>query len=211
MTDGRRERGARTRTAVLDTAVATASVDGLDGLSLAQLAGRLGVSKSGLFAHWPDKEQLQLDIVRHATRQWIEAIVEPALRKPAGLERLWALHLRRVRFYADGVLPGRCFFATVTPEFDDRPGPVRDAIADALDQWMDLLAQQVRDAVRLGQLPDSVDAQQLAFEIQALGAAVATTAGLAGPRSQRAARHARRAVLDRLRGLATDPAVLPKG
>jgi AcrR family transcriptional regulator len=202
MADGRLERGTRTRTAVLDTAVATASVDGLTAMSLAQLAAELGVSKSGLFAHWPDKQQLQLDIVDHAARQWIEHIVVPALRKPAGLERLWALHLRRLRFYADGVLPGRCFFATVDREFDDRPGPVHDAIADAVERWVDLLVGQVRAAIRLGQLRG-----------QALGkAAVTPMRSRADPQraAERVRRHARRAVLERLRGLATDPTVLPK-
>jgi AcrR family transcriptional regulator len=213
MADGRLERGTRTRTAVLDTAVATASVDGLTAMSLAQLAAELGVSKSGLFAHWPDKQQLQLDIVDHAARQWIEHIVVPASRKPAGLERLWALHLRRLRFYADGVLPGRCFFATVDREFDDRPGPVHDAIADAVERWVDLLAGQVRAAIRRGQLRGRVDPEQLAFEIQALGkAAVTPMRSRADPQraAERVRRHARRAVLERLRGLAIDPTVLPK-
>jgi AcrR family transcriptional regulator len=210
VTDGRLERGARTRTTVLDAAVATASVDGLEGMSLAQLAGLLGLSKSGLFAHWPDKEQLQLDVVAHARRQWIEHIVEPAMRKPPGLQRLWALHVRRLRFYADEVLPGRCFFAAVQPEFDDKPGPVREAINVATDAWMSLLERQVRDAVRLGQLSATTAPAQLAFEVQALGEAVVTR-GSSGPRDAALARrHSRRAVLDRLRALATGCSDLPK-
>jgi AcrR family transcriptional regulator len=208
MTDGRLERGARTRTAVLDAAVAVASVDGLDGLSLAQLAGRLGLSKSGLFAHWPDKQQLQLDVVEHARRQWVELIIRPALAKPAGLPRLWALHQRRLRFYRARVLPGLCFFGAVEAELDDRPGPVREAVKGAREQWLDLLAGQVREAMRRGHLGPQVDAAQLAFEIQALGEAVVIQSKL-GDRP-RAMRHARRAVLDRLRALATDPALLPK-
>jgi AcrR family transcriptional regulator len=206
--DGRLERGARTRGAVLDAAVAAASVDGLDGVSLAQLAGVLGVSKSGLFAHWRDKEQLQLDVVAHARQQWVERIVEPALRRPAGLPRLWALHTGRLRFYAAEVLPGRCFFAAVRPEFDDRPGAVHDAIVEANQQWLRLLTRQVRDAVDLGQLPRSVDAAQLAFEIQALGEAAVTWAD--GSDAARVRRYARRSVLDRLRALAIDPSGLPK-
>jgi AcrR family transcriptional regulator len=204
MMDGRVERGSRTRAAVLDAAVATASVDGLDGMSLAQLAGVLGVSKSGLFAHWPDKERLQLDVVQHAVEQWQQRIIAPALRKTSAVERLWALHVRRLNFYAERVLPGRCFFAAVRPEFDDRPGPVRDAILGAMTEWAGFLADQVRRGVRAGELRSGVDPAQLAFEIDALGTAVATNP------SPAARRHSRRAVLDRLRGLATDPSVLPR-
>ncbi|HEU5267359.1 MAG TPA: TetR/AcrR family transcriptional regulator [Jatrophihabitans sp.] len=204
MVDGRIERGSRTRTAVLDAAVATASVDGLDGMSLAQLAGLLGVSKSGLFAHWPDKERLQLDVVEHAVEQWQQRIIAPALRRSSAVERLWTLHLRRLNFYAERVLPGRCFFAAVRPEFDDRPGPVRDAILAATSAWTRFLADQVRRGVRVGELRGGVDPAQLAFEIDALGEAAATH-----PRPA-ARRHSRRAVLDRLRALATDPSVLPK-
>lgn len=197
----------RTRTAVLDVAVATASVDGLNGMSLAGLAGQLGVSKSGLFAHWRDKQQLQLDVINHAVRQWGERIVIPAQRRPAGLARLWALHMRRLRFYGQEVLPGRCFFAAVNAEYDDHPGAVQDAVRDALHRWKALLAAQVREAIGLGQLPTSVDPDQLAFEIDALGAAAAVPADPRDP--ARARRYARRAVLERLRALALDPSALP--
>ena len=90
MADGRVARGARTRLAVLDTAVALSSVYGLDAMSLARLADETGISKSGLFAHWPDKEILQLAIVEHAVRQWTDEIVTPALAMPRGVRRLWA-------------------------------------------------------------------------------------------------------------------------
>ncbi|GAA4518731.1 TetR/AcrR family transcriptional regulator [Nonomuraea ferruginea] len=90
--DGRRLRGQRSREAILDQAVSLASVEGLDGLSLGRLATTLGISKSGFFAHWRDKEQLQLDAVDWAARQWTEQIISPALRAPAGVRRLFALH-----------------------------------------------------------------------------------------------------------------------
>jgi AcrR family transcriptional regulator len=207
MTDGRHARGERTRTAVLDAAVATASVHGLDGMSLSQLAGTLGVSKSGLFAHWPDKERLQLEVVEHAGRQWIEHIVRPALTAPRGLPRLWALHERRLRFYEQGVLPGGCFFAAVGSEFDDRPGPVRDAIAASIQAWYTLLTDVARQAVELGHLPPSTDPAQLAFEIKALGEVVAHCHLL---HADDDIQYARRGVLDRLRCLATDPSLLPE-
>src|SRR5688572_30468355 len=110
--DGRLVRGERTRAAVLDKALLLATVDGLDGLSLNQVADALGVSKSGLFAHWRSKEALQLAVIDHARAQWTDRVIRPALREPAGVRRLWAVHLSRLRFYEDGVLPGGCFFTT---------------------------------------------------------------------------------------------------
>lgn len=193
---------------MLDTAVSLASVEGLEGMSLARLAETQGVSKSGLFAHWPDKQRLQLAIVAHARQQWIEQIVAPAFRGPRGVRRLWALHVRRLAFYESGTLPGGCFFAAVGAEFDDRPGPVSDAIAEANDQWMDLLARVAARAVELGELRHGTDTGQLAFEVQALGEAVVVHTHLL--RRGRSYAYARRAVLDRLRALATDPSILPE-
>jgi AcrR family transcriptional regulator len=206
--DGRLQRGERTRLAVLDTAVALASVEGLEGLSLARLAETQGVSKSGLFAHWPDKQRLQLAIVEHARRQWIEHIVEPALCEPRGVRRLWALHVQRLAFYEAGPLPGGCFFAAVGAEFDERPGPVSDAICQANDQWIDLLTWNIVQAVERGELRRGIDTGQLAVEIQALGEAVIVHAHLL--RRGRSYEYARRAVLDRLRALAPDPSILPE-
>jgi AcrR family transcriptional regulator len=176
-------------------------------MSLSRLAGSLGVSKSGLFAHWPDKEQLQVEVVERAREQWVEHIVRPALAEPRGLSRLWALHERRLRFYERAVLPGGCFFAGVGAEFDDRPGRVRDAVAAATAEWYGLLTDVARQAVELGQLPPDTDPGQLAFEIKALGEVVAHCHLL---RSTDAMRYARRGVLDRLRALASDPSLLPE-
>ncbi|HJQ42400.1 MAG TPA: TetR/AcrR family transcriptional regulator [Jatrophihabitantaceae bacterium] len=208
VSDGRRVRGARTRTAVLDAAVAAASVSGLDAMSLGQLANSLGVSKSGLFAHWTDKEQLQLAVVDHARQQWTERIVEPALRRPRGLPRLWAMHELRMAFYTDGVLPGGCFFAAVGPEFDDRPGLVRQRIADAMNAYNGLLVTLAQKAVEVGHLRPDVDPELLAFEMQACDDAVIRHSRLLG--SERAIELSRRAVLDRLRSLATDQTLLPE-
>jgi AcrR family transcriptional regulator len=206
--DGRRVRGERTRAAILDAAVATASVSGLDGMSLSQLAARLGLSKSGLFAHWPDKESLQLAVVDRARQQWVERIVEPALRQPKGLAQVWALHEGRMAFYADQVLPGGCFFAAVGPEFDDKPGVVRDRVAEAMRTWHELLVTLLTKAVRLGQLHAGTDVEMLAFEIQSCDDGVIRHGRLLG--SSRAIQFSRGAVLARLRSLATDPDLLPE-
>ncbi|MET8986263.1 helix-turn-helix domain-containing protein [Nonomuraea wenchangensis] len=206
--DGRRLRGLRSREAILEQAVALASVEGLDGLSLGRLAAATGTSKSGFFAHWRDKEQLQLDAVEWAARQWTERIVAPALQAPAGVRRLFALHEARLRFYGDGVLPGGCFFFTVQAEFDDRPGALRDRVARAMNDWQEFIRRQVTEAVAMGELAEGVDAAQLAYEIDALGEMVIIHSRLLdGPASLV---HARRAVLQRLRALCPDPTLLPE-
>jgi AcrR family transcriptional regulator len=208
MIDGRAARGERTRGAVLDAAVSMASVDGLEAMSLARLAQATGVSKSGLFAHWPDKEALQLAVVAHAGRQWTEHVVAPALAAPGGVRRLWALHERRLAFYADGVLAGGCFWVATEAEFDDRPGPVRDAIAESLGQWLALIKRIADQAVELGELRAGTDTGQLTFEIEALGVAVVTLVRLIG--AGRSTAYARTAVLDRLRSLSPVPELLPE-
>lgn len=205
--DGRLLRGQRSREAILSTAVAVASVDGLEGLTFGRLSVAAGVSKSGFFAHWPDKEHLQLDAVDWATRQWIGHIVTPALREPRGIRRVWALHEHRLRFYAEEVLPGGCFFHTAETDFDDRPGPVRDRIRAAKREWMRLLARLIRVAIDRGELA-AVDAEQLAFEIDALGGAVVAHSHLL--ERDPALRHSRAAVLQRLRSLSPVQELLPE-
>jgi AcrR family transcriptional regulator len=205
--DGRIERGERTRVAVLDAAVAMASVDGLEAMSLARLADATAVSKSGLFAHWPDKESLQLAVVARAARQWADHVIAPALAAPRGVRRLWALHECRLAFYAAGILPGGCFFVATGAEFDDRPGPVRDALAAAIGDWQDFIQTVAGQAVELGELRADTDVGQLAFEIEALGQAAVTSVRLLS--AERGAARSRRAVLDRLRALSPRPELLP--
>jgi AcrR family transcriptional regulator len=206
--DGRRLRGLRSREAILQRAVGLASIEGLDGLSLGRLAAAAGVSKSGFFAHWRDKEQLQLDAVEWATRQWIEQVVEPALRAPGGVRRLFALHEARLKFYGDRVLPGGCFFFAVQAEFDDRPGAVRDRVARAMREWHGLIRRLVAEAVTMGELAGDVDPAQLAYEIDALGEMVIIHSRLLDGADVLV--RARRAVLQRLRALCPDPALLPE-
>ncbi|MEU5942121.1 TetR/AcrR family transcriptional regulator [Micromonospora sp. NPDC047548] len=207
--DGRVARGDRTRTAVLDAAVVLATEVGLHGLSLAQLADTLGVSKSGLFAHWRSKEALQLATVDRAVEQWQERIIDPALRAPRGVRRLWALHQARIDFYAARVLPGGCFFASTDFEYNARPGPVRDRLAEVFGRWTAFLEHLVREAVAAGELPADVDVPQLAYEIDALGITAAMRSRLLDPDT--AYRHARQGLLNRLRALCPDPTLLPEG
>jgi AcrR family transcriptional regulator len=166
-TDGRLRRGDDTRRAVLAKAVETASLHGLEGLSIGGLATELGISKSGLFAHFGSKEELQLATVRAARRIYSEVVVEPALRVPPGTGRLWALCEAWIRYSRDRVFPGGCFFSKATHEFAARPGAVLDSLADSDSRWMTLLRQTIDDARLLGQLRSDVDGRQLAFELTA--------------------------------------------
>ncbi len=201
-------RGERTRQAVLDTAVRLASVEGLDGLTLGRLADSLGVSKSGLFAHWPSKESLQLATIDQARDQIVDRVVRPALREPRGVRRLWAVHDRRIAFYADEVLPGGCFFCTVEFELDSRPGPLRDRVVEMSAEWLELLRRLAAEAVAQGDLSPDTNPDQLAFEVDALGMAAVYQSRLFDP--AQVYRRSRAAVLHRLRALCTDPSLLPE-
>ncbi|WP_230466037.1 TetR family transcriptional regulator C-terminal domain-containing protein [[Actinomadura] parvosata] len=125
-----------------------------------------------------------------------------------GVRRLFALHEARMRFYSDGVLPGGCFFFTVQAEFDDRPGAVHDRVARAMREWQEFIQRLVTQAKELGELVEEADPAQLAYEIDALGEMTIIHSRLHdGPA---ALTHARRAVLQRLRALCPEPALLPE-
>ncbi|HTZ94373.1 MAG TPA: TetR/AcrR family transcriptional regulator [Streptosporangiaceae bacterium] len=160
--------GAKTRQAILATAADVASVDGLDGLTVGRLAGELSMSKSGLFAHFGSKQDLQLATVEEARQRYVREVIEPALAAGTGLCRLRALCESFLSYIERGVFPGGCFFASAMAEFDAKaPGPVRDRIADCQAQWMDTLERSARDAQAAAELETSTDPQQLAFELEA--------------------------------------------
>ena len=200
-------RGDRARKAILETAMQQATVEGLDGLSLGALATRLGVSKAGLFAHFPNKEALQLAVVEFAVGQFIADVVEPALAEPSRLLRLWRAHEANLG-WRGSTLPGGCFFTNAQVEFDAKPGPVRDRLTAALADWLDFLVRLGASARKHGELRPDTDPEQLAFELHAYCAA-ATYQSRLTPALVSTAR-ARAAGLNRLRALATDPSQLPE-
>jgi AcrR family transcriptional regulator len=206
--DGRLVRGERTRTAVLDQALLLATVAGLDGLSLSQVAEALGVSKSGLFAHWRSKEALQLAVIDHARAQWTDRVIRPALEAPRGVRRLWAVHDHRLAFYESEELPGGCFFANAHFEFNARPGVIRDRLAAELTDWVAFLNSLAVEAVTAGDLRPDADPGGIAYQIESLGVCAVMQAPVLG--RDVTFRHARRALLGHLRVLATDPTILPE-
>lgn len=138
------EKGTQTREAILDRAVDLATVEGLEGLTIGRLSAELRMSKSGLFAHFGSKQELQLATIAAAAQRFKGRVIDPALDLPDGAPRLRAMAER----YLDqlGDYSGGCFWAATSAEYDDRPGPVRDAIAGALDTWLGELERQARVA-----------------------------------------------------------------
>ena len=164
----RRADGERTRRAILEAAARMATVEGLDGLSLGRLARGTGMSKSGLFAHFGSKEELQLATIAAAEDVFRSEVLDPAMAAPEGLPRLRELCERFLVHVERGVFPGGCFFASTAAELDTRPGPLRDRVAEVYDGWTTLIEGSVRRAQELGQLDGSLDPEQLAFEVNAM-------------------------------------------
>jgi AcrR family transcriptional regulator len=163
----RRPRGLRTRRAILRKAVNLASLEGLEGLTIGRLASALRISKSGLFAHFGSKEDLQCAVVDEARDIFVEAVIRPAF-KFHGLDRLRALCKNWLSYSKARVFPGGCFFSAASLEFDDRPGRVRDRIVELMRKWLGHLEEAARDAKSVGEMRKDVNVCQLAFEIQAL-------------------------------------------
>lgn len=164
----RRARGDRRRQAILSVAMDLASTHGLEGLSVGLLAGKLRMSKSGLFAHFGSMEGLQLAVLDAARALFIETVVRPGLAAPRGLPRLWALIDRWLAYAEGNVFRGGCLFASASMEYDSRPGPIRDRIAAIMREWMDTVRGAVERAVAEGHLARDTRPELLAFELHAL-------------------------------------------
>jgi AcrR family transcriptional regulator len=160
--------GERTRSAILRAAASLATVDGLEGLSIGNLAAALGMSKSGLYAHFGSKQELQLATVEEAGRIFAAEVTEPALAAPAGLPQLETLteaffaHLLRRTF------PGGCFFSSAVLEMGTRPGPVKEAVAAFQTGFVGLIRGFAAAAIERGQLPPDEDPVRLGFELNGI-------------------------------------------
>jgi len=185
------EKGTQTREAILERAVDLASVEGLEGLTIGSLASELGMSKSGLFAHFGSKQELQLATIEAAAARFRTTVVEPALEQPEGAARLRAIAGR----YLDeaDTYTGGCFWAATSAEYDDRPGPVRDAIAASLDAWLAALEREARKA-------GVEHPKRLAFEMYSLVMGANSRYRLTG--DKRVFGYAREAIEQLLSGLA---------
>ncbi|GLH74686.1 TetR family transcriptional regulator [Geothrix limicola] len=193
-------KGALTRQAILQEAMDLASVKGLEGLTIGSLAEATGLSKSGLFAHFGSKEELQLATIQAARGVFQEQVFVPALRAPRGLRRLCAVLAGWLDYAEREMFRGGCFFASVSVEFDSRPGPVKDLVAANMNVWRESLARLVAEAKEAGELSRGADPEQLAFEFGAL--ALGANNAFQLHRDHRSFAMARRAIKERLKAFA---------
>ena len=160
-------KGVQTRTAILDAALALASREGVEGLSIGALADAAGMSKSGVYAHFGSREALQLAVIREYHARFEAEVYAPALREPRGLPRLRAMFERWLRRVSNEAEAG-CLYVGGAVEFDGRPGPVRDALVATVRAWRGALDRATRLAVDAGHLRADTDPAQLVFELHGL-------------------------------------------
>jgi AcrR family transcriptional regulator len=192
-------KGQRTRNSILEVAAALATEEGLDPLSIGRLAEAMGMSKSGLFAHFGSKEELQLATVDHAAALFVAEVIDPARSAPKGLARIWALCDHMIGYSERQVFPGGCFFAATSFEFNNRPGPVRDRIESMIRSWLSYLEHAVEQAQEAGELDPKVSAREIAFQLDAF--AQASNAQYQLFRHPQVFDDARRAIQERLESL----------
>ena len=197
----RQARGLRTREAILARAVDIASVQGLEGLTVGSLAEQLCMSKSGLFAHFGSKQDLQLATIEAARMIFIKKVTRPALSAPRGMPRLWGLVEQWLILVEKRFFPGGCFFSAASFEFDSRRGVVRDRIAAIMNEWIAVLTRAVYEAQKAGHLDPKVDPTRLAFEIHAVAMGAHWASQLLDDRH--AYSRARTIVIEKLRSMAT--------
>ena len=195
-------KGEQTRTAILDEALKVASKLGLEGLTIGTLADASGMSKSGLFAHFGSREGLQLAVLEHAAQRYGEQVLMPALKIERGLPRLRAMFERWLDWAIASGLPGGCIMIAAAAEYDDRPGPIRDAVIANQHRGNALTQKAVRLAVEEGHLRPETDPEQISFELLGIVLAAHNHRRLLGDRQarkhahvafeQRIARHAAR-------------------
>lgn len=190
-------KGERTRESILHAAVHLASLEGLEGLTIGRLADELKMSKSGLFAHFGSKQDLQLATVKMAAEIFKERVILPALAQPAGMPRLWELCDRWLRHVESKVFAGGCFFTAASFEFDSRPGPVRTAIVSAMRQWLGTLTRAVEEAQKQGHINADVNPARFALEIYSMAMGAHWASQLFDQKS--ALSNARETILARLR------------
>ncbi len=159
------ERGERTRRGILETSVDIASAEGLEGLTIGRLAKDLGMSKSGLFAHFGSKEDLQIATINIAREIFVEEIVLPIIDMEGGLKKLLAMLENWISYVERNVFRGGCFFFAASAEMDDRPGKVRDFVAELTNAWVIALEDEIKQAISLGEIDKSTDVDLLVFQL----------------------------------------------
>jgi AcrR family transcriptional regulator len=178
-------KGEQTRAAILDQALQIASRLGLEGLTIGSLADATGMSKSGLFAHFGSRGDLQLAVLEHAAQRYGELVFVPVLKIERGLPRLRALFERWLEWTLESGLPSGCIMISAAAEYDDRPGPIRDAVIANQNRGRAISEKAVRLAVEEGHLRADTDPEQIAFELLAIVLASHNYRRLLGDRAAR--------------------------
>ena len=160
-------KGQQTKAAIVDAALRMAAQVGLEGLSIGALAEAMDMSKSGVFAHFGSRDELQISVVREYYARFEQQVFQPAMAEARGLPRLRALFEQWMHF-TSAELDSGCIFISGAVEFDDRPGPVRDALVAAVDAWMLAMERAVAQARDEGHLAADIDERQVTFEIHGL-------------------------------------------
>ena len=161
-------KGDVTRERIIDAATAVASRVGFDGLTIGALASELGLSKSGLFGHFGSKEELQLRVLETAVARFEQEVFHPAIQKPRGEPRVRALFEHWLKWHQAGRWPGGCLIITASVEFDDLPGALHDATAEAQTRLLQGIARAAKIAVEVGDFRKDLDADQFAFEMYSI-------------------------------------------
>lgn len=165
--EARTDRSGLTLAAILDTALDMARAEGLESLTIGEVAKRLGLSKSGVFSRVGSREALQIAVIEEYDRRFLQAVFTPAMREARGLARLAAL-MKRWLDYVRTVEQRGCLYVAGAFEYDDREGPVRERLLEGVTRWRAALRRAVQQAVDEGELRADTDAEQLAFEMDAL-------------------------------------------
>ncbi|HEV8473319.1 MAG TPA: TetR/AcrR family transcriptional regulator [Methylomirabilota bacterium] len=198
------KKGDQTRETILVHALRLATKVGFEGLTIGRLADELDLSKSGLFAHFKSKENLQVQVLDFASRRFVDEVVRPAIAAPRGERRVRALFDRWLAWEASPSLPGGCPFVTAAIELDDRPGPARDFLVRSQKDWLETVANTARTAVQEGQFDPDLDCEQLAHEANGIMLAYQQASRLLkDPKARARAEAAFEALLARARRAAT--------
>ena len=188
-------KGEETRQAIVDQALDLVSTVGLEKLTIGELASATGMSKSGLFAHFKSKEQLQLQVLEEARERYVDVVVKPALEQPRGEARLRAIFMRTLGDWEDH-LPGGCIFHAVAAELDDQPGPAHDFLVATLQEQRKMFERSVRMAIEAGEFREDLDVDLFVFRISAISGAYHHFGRLLGdPNTDKLARDAFEALL----------------
>lgn len=167
-----------TRIAIVDSALNQAVKIGLEGVSIGSIASAVGMSKSGLFAHFKSKEGLQLAVVEEANSRFLNEVFMPAQKKPKGLTRLKAYYQNYIGWIAGKRGVSACPFITFVQEYDDRPGAIHDLLVESQQNWRDTLAFAARDAIKNNEISDAISPEQISFELTGAALSFQVSIGL---------------------------------